>query len=209
MAVPLVRELQPLAVDALVRVQVEQPPLQPRHPAVLRHLDPRQPVDGAHPVRHRRQLRRGDQVRLVDDDRVRVADLQVRGGQRRALPTGTCLPLLFLHRARLLRRGLVQTAQHVLGVDEGDDAVEVDGAAEALVDPEEGRDVARVSEAGGLEEDVVERAAAVHEGLDGVDAGVLDAAADAAVGELEPFFDLLAGLIDGEGLFDVRGWWVG
>lgn len=58
--------------------------------------------------------------------------------------------------------GFVEAEENVRGVYEGDHAIKVDCAAEAVVDPEEGRDVARVGEAGRLEEDVVEGAAAGH-----------------------------------------------
>lgn len=199
--VPLVRELQPLAFHTLVRMQVEQPTLQSWDPTVLRDFNPREAVDRMHSYLHRGQLLLGDQIRFVDHDGVRVADLQVRGRQRRMVPACRLLPV---DGTRLLRRRLVQAPENVLRVNQRDDPVQVDGTAEALVDPEERRDIARVGETGGLEEDVVKGSTPLHEGLDGIDARVLDAAADAAVGQLQPFFHLLAGLVHREGLFNVR-----
>lgn len=38
-----------------------------------------------------------------------------------------------------------------------------------------------------------------------MDAGVLDGAAQAAVGQVKPFFDLAAVVVDGERLLDVGG----
>ena len=101
---------------------------------------------------------------------------------------------------------LVQAQEDVLRVDERDDAVEVDGAAQAIIDPEEGGKVAGVGETGCFEEDVVKGASAGHEGFDGTDAGVFDGAADAAIGQLEPFLRLLAVLSDCEGFLDVCGY---
>lgn len=71
-----------------------------------------------------------------------------------------------------LGRWLIKKMQDVLCVDEGDDSVEVDRAAEVIVYPEYGRNVSWVCEAGCFEEDVVECAAAFHEGFDGHYAGV-------------------------------------
>lgn len=68
--------------------------------------------------------------------------------------------------------GFVETKEDVLGVDKGDDAVEVDGTTEAVVDPEERGEVAGVGETAGFEHDVVEGAAAGDEGFDGCDARV-------------------------------------
>ncbi len=134
-----------------------------------------------------------DGVTFVDDDGVGVGNLQVRGRHVHSL-------------VLVSRYGfLVQAQEYVLGVDKRDDAVEVDGAAQAVVDPEKRGQVARVREPGRLEEDVVKGAAARHEGFNRVDARVLDGAADAAVGQLEPLLRLLAVLRDGEGSLDVGG----
>lgn len=102
----------------------------------------------------------GDEVGLVKKDDVCVGDLVV--GCRRAAGLGSGGG----------GRGLVEAEENVCGVDEGDYAVEIDCAAQAVVDPEEGGDVARVGETGRLEEDIVEGAAAGHELFDGVYAGV-------------------------------------
>ena len=83
--------------------------------------------------------------------------------------------------------GFFEGFEQVLCVEERDDAVEIDGAAESFVEPEDWSDVAWVCEAGGFEQDVVESAVALHQRLEGVDALVFDGAADAAVGEVEPF----------------------
>ena len=236
MAVPLGGEVDVRRADVVVRVQVQQHAFQPQDPAPRRDVQLRERVDAAHAAHHRLQLLRRHQVALVHHDDVGVRDLQVR---RRRVPAPS----------RDVRRGVAavrcgvcafQRAQQVLGVYQRDDAVEVDDAAEALVDPEERGNVARVREPRRLEQDVVEGAAALDEGLEGGDAavsallvrrqpvrewmggwrwgrgiaraecgkaGLLDGAADAAVGELKPLLDLLAVLRDGEGPFDVGGCW--
>ncbi len=78
----------------------------------------------------------------------------------------------FLLSHHLCSSGLIEAQKDILGVDDGDDAVEVDGAAEAGVDPEEGGEVARVGEPARFKQDVVEGAAAGDEGFDGGEAGV-------------------------------------
>ena len=93
--------------------------------------------------------------------------------------------LLFMN--SFLARRLLKALKHILRINQRHNSIEVDGTAESLVDPENWRDISRVREAGGFEQDVVESAVALHEGLQGVDALVFDGAADAAVGEVEPF----------------------
>ena len=68
--------------------------------------------------------------------------------------------------------GFVEAQKDVFGIDQRDNAVEVDGAAQAVVDPEEGREVTRVGETARFEHYVVEGATACDEGFDGCDAGV-------------------------------------
>lgn len=114
-------------------------------------------------------------------------------------------PLMLRIAIYIFERILVETEQDILGIDKRDDTVEVDRTTQAIVDPEEGSEIARVGETGRLEEDVVEGASARHEGFDSVDAGVFDGAADAAVGQLEPFLRFLAVLGDCEGFFDIGG----
>ena len=102
-----------------------------------------------------------------------MADLQMCGRHM--------LPFMALCLSRL-DWTLVETEHDVLGIDQRDDTIEVYRAAKSIIYPEQGREVARVGETGGFQKDVVESTATGHEGFDCIDAGVLDGAADAAVG---------------------------
>lgn len=140
---------------------------------------------------------RRDAVAFVDHDDIGVGDLQVCGSHMQPL---------MLYIAFFLNRLLVQTQEDVLRIDKRDDTIQVDRATQAVIDPKQRSKVARVRETGCFEEDVVKGASARHEGFDGVDAGVLDGAADAAVGQLEPFLRLLTVLSDCEGFLDIGGY---
>lgn len=58
------------------------------------------------------------------------------------------------------------------GIDDGDDAVEVDTCAEGIVEPEHRGDGSWVGESGRLEEDVIESALFLHEIFNCNDASV-------------------------------------
>lgn len=102
-----------------------------------------------------------------------------------------------------LDRLVVEAQKYVFGINKRDDTVEVYRAAQTIVDPEKGSEIAGVGETGCFEEDIVKGASAGHEGLDGIDTGVFDGAADAAVGQLEPFLRFLTVLGDCESSFDI------
>ena len=137
-------------------------------------------------------------VTFVDHDDIGVGDLQVCGGHM--LPLVLCIVVLSLDRL------LVQAQKYVLGINQRDDTIEVNRATQAIVDPKEGSEIARISETRCFEEDVVEGTSARHEGLDCIDAGVFDGTADAAIGQLEPFLRFLTVLGDCECFFDIGGW---
>lgn len=181
---------------SIICMQVEEEAFELWHLAVLRLVDFREPVDPCDPFFHRLQLFRRHAVAFIDHDHIGVGDLQVCGShvQTFMLCISACIDRL-----------LVQTQKYILRIDKRDDAVQVDCASQAIVDPKEGSKIAGVSEARCFEEDVVESASARHEGFDCIDAGVFDGAADAAVGQLEPFLRLLTVLSDCEGFLDIGG----
>ena len=67
---------------------------------------------------------------------------------------------------------LVEAEKDVFGVNQCDDAVEIDGAAETIVEPEKGRKVPWVGETAGLKNDIVKCTAAGDERFDGCYAGI-------------------------------------
>ena len=83
---------------------------------------------------------------------------------------------------------LAEVVEAVFGVDHGDDAIQVDVAAELLVHPEDGGHRGGVGQPRRLQEDVVELALLLHEGLDRLHAVVFDGAAEAPVAQLKPLF---------------------
>ena len=161
-------------------------------------MDLREGIDACYSFFDRVYSFRHHAVTFVDYDDIGVGDLQVCGGHMHLLML--CIVVLSLHRL------LVQAQKDVLGINERDDTIEVNRATQAIVDPKEGSEIARISETRCFEEDVVEGASARHEGLDCIDAGVFDGTADAAIGQLEPFLRFLTVLGDCEGFFDIGGW---
>lgn len=160
-------------LHSIIGVQIEQEAFELRHLAVLRPVNSCKPVDPSDPLFYHLQLCRRHAVAFVDYDHIRVGDLQVCGCHM--LPFVLCIVIGF-------DRILIETEQDILGIDKRDDTVEVYRTTQAIVDPEEGSEVARVGETGCFEEDIVEGASAGHEGFNGVDAGVFDGTADAAIG---------------------------
>lgn len=173
-------------------MQVKQEAFELRYLAVPRLVDLCEAIDARYPFLDPGQLFRGHAVAFVDNDDVGVGDLQVCCGHVRAL-------------VLRLNRLLVQAQEYILCINKRDDTVQVDCTAQAIVDPEQRREIARVSETGGFEEDVVEGASTRHEGLDCIDAGVFDRAADAAIGQLEPLLRFLTVLGNCEGSLDIGG----
>lgn len=70
------------------------------------------------------------------------------------------------------RNGLVERFENIFGVDERNNSVEVDGAAQSFVDPKEGGEITWIGKPGGFEEDIIKSAATIHECFDGVYTGV-------------------------------------
>jgi hypothetical protein len=93
---------------------------------------------------------------------------------------------------------VVEVLQEVLGVDHRDDRVEPQLARDLVVDEERLRHRCRVGEAGGLDHDLVELVAALHQVAEDADQVAAHGAADAAVVHLE---DLLLG-VEHEGVVD-------
>ena len=150
-------------------MQVEQETFKLRHLAVLRPVDLCQPVDGRDPFFDRLQLLRRHAVALVDYDDIGVGDLQMCGRHMQSL-------MLWI------RGLLVQAQEYILRINKRDDTIQVNRTTQAIIDPKEGSEIARVGETGCLQEDVVKGASSRHEGFDCVDTGVFDGAADTAVG---------------------------
>ena len=186
----------------VVCVQIEHQAFELRHLAFRRRLDPSEPVDGANALRYVFQLRLGHQIRLVDENDVGVANLHM--GRRQQGPVA-----LASLAGRAVTHTLIEALQHIFGVDQRDDAIQENAAAQPLVEPENGRNVAWVSQAGGFEQDVVEQAGLLHEVLHSGDAHVLDRTADAAIGEGHKGRGGGRGRVgigDGELFFNVNRW---
>ncbi len=140
---------------------------------VQRHVGPRRPADRGQRIERpqaRLDLGQGGlvhQVGLVDDDLV---------GEGHLL-------------AGLLR--VVQPGHHVLGVDQGGDAVQLGLRLDVLVDEEGLGHRTRIGQAGGLHDDRIERLLArrlsLHQARDHPDQVAAHRAADAAVVHLEHF----------------------
>ena len=62
----------------------------------------------------------------------------------------------------LLALRFFKTLKQVLRINQRDNAIQINRAAQSFVDPEDRRDVPRVRETGGFEQDVVESAVALH-----------------------------------------------
>lgn len=160
-------------LHSIIGVQVEQEAFELRDLAVLRLVNICKPVDPSDPLFYHLQLYRRHALAFVDYDHIGVGDLQMCGCH--VLPLVLCLAIPF-------DRILIETEQDILSIDKRDDTIEVYRTTQAIIDPEKGSEIARVGETGCFEEDVVERASTGHEGFDGVDAGVFDGTADAAIG---------------------------
>jgi hypothetical protein len=87
----------------------------------------------------------------------------------------------------LLPNRLLQRPNQIRRINKRHDPIQVNRTPQPLVHPENRGDVPGVCEAGCFQQDVVEGSVAFHQGFQGVDARVFDGAADAAVGEVEPF----------------------
>ena len=106
---------------------------------------------------------------------------------------------------------VLQPGQQVLGVSHRDDGVQAGLGAHALVHEEGLRHGAGIGQAGGLDDDAVEPAAALHQPADDADQVAAHGAADAAVVHLEHFLvgvhhqvvvhAELAELVDHHGVF--------
>ena len=181
-------------VHPVVGVQVEQEAFELGHLAILRPVDFGQSVDPCYPFFYRPQVFGRHAVAFVDYDHIRVGYLQVCSGRVHALMLCTVLPL---------NGFLVQAQKYILCIDEGDDTVQIYRTAQAVIDPEERGKIARVRETRCFQEDVIKGASPGHEGFDCVDTGVLDGAANAAIGQLEPFLRFLTVLGDCQGFLDI------
>ena len=131
-------------------------------------------VDGTDPVLEVAEFVRGDEVDLVEQDAVGERDLFLGFG------------------------GVIDVQGDVLGIDDGNDAVEAEAGLEVLVGEEGLGDGAGIGEAGGLDEDVIEAVATLEELAEDADEVAADGAAKAPVVHLE---DFLVG-IDDQGVVD-------
>ena len=131
---------------------------------ILRAMDFRRAVDAADAAFDALQRRRVHQVRLVEQHQVGEGHLLGRFVQ------------------------LFDVLLEVPGVHHGDDGVECELVLELVVEEEGLRHRARVGHAGGLDEDVIEAIAALHELAEDADQIAAHRAADAAVVGLEQFF---------------------
>ena len=164
--------LQEIAIERELVVQVEgveMDDLIDRQVRLLGIQDLGHRVHGTHLTLQLGQFVGRHQIGLVEHDAVGEGDLLLGLG------------------------GVVEVQGDVLGVDEGDDAVEAEALLDLVVAEEGLRDGARIGEAGGLDQHVVELVPALHELAEDPDEVAPDGAAEAPVVHLE---DLLVGLDD-------------
>lgn len=164
MAMPLGCRVQ--NIDLVVGVEVQKEALELRDGALLGYVNLGETVDGLDAGLDLVELRRVNQVRLIDDHHVGVGDLHVGRSHERAMVVIRALVALGP------AGRVIQALKNVLGVDEGDDAVEVDGTAKPIVNPKQGCQIAGVGQASGLEENVVKGTLSLHQRLNGIHAGI-------------------------------------
>ena len=164
--------LQEIAIERELVIQVEgveMDDLIDRQVRLLGMQDLGHRVHGAHLTLQLDQFVGRHQIGLVEHDAVGEGDLLLGLG------------------------GVMEVQGDVLGVDEGDDAVEAEALLDLVVAEEGLRDGARIGEAGGLDQHVVELVPALHQLTEDPDEVAPDGAAEAPVVHLE---DLLVGLDD-------------
>lgn len=126
--------------------------------AVLRDVDLREAIDGPYTLAYGVQLLVRDGIGFIKHDHVRVRDLKMCSREMLA-----CAVMLICLSGFLSFFGVGwrfgQAGEDVFGIYHADDAVQVGVAAQAVVGPEEGREVAGIGKAGGFEEDIVEASA--------------------------------------------------
>ena len=126
-------------VELVIRVQVKQKAFQLRHDALFRDMDFCQAVYRLDSVLDILKLFWCDQIRLIHDNNICMRYLDVSGSHDRAV---TVMLVAFN-----LAAGVVEALQDVLCIDKCYDTIEIDGASEAVVNPEERCKVARISQA--------------------------------------------------------------
>ena len=164
--VVVVVDLEELRLDVENAVEIEGAPLQhigDLDVAFGRPVQGRVGVDGADARFHLPQLGGRDEIALVEDDDVGEGDLALGLGR------------------------VAQAGGEPFGVGDGDDRVQARRLLDVLVDEEGLRDGRGVCQAGGLDDDRVEAALALHQALDDADEVAAHGAADAAVVHLEHF----------------------
>mmetsp|Transcript_16883 Transcript_16883/g.40250 ORF Transcript_16883/g.40250 Transcript_16883/m.40250 type:complete len:331 (+) Transcript_16883:344-1336(+) len=130
--------------------------------------DARSRVDRQYLLPQGEELPLAHQIHLVDHHDIRVSDLLLR----------------LVHRSA--RAALLHLPADVVGVHHGHNRIEAHARLQLGVRPQSRRHRPRVREACGLDEDVVKLVPLAHQRLERLHEVVLDAAAEAAVAELDP-----------------------
>mmetsp|Transcript_16881 Transcript_16881/g.40240 ORF Transcript_16881/g.40240 Transcript_16881/m.40240 type:complete len:453 (+) Transcript_16881:358-1716(+) len=130
--------------------------------------DARSRVDRQYLLPQGEELPLAHQIHLVDHYDIRVGDLLLR----------------LVHRSA--RAALLHLPADVVGVHHGHNRIEAHARLQLGVRPQSRRHRPRVREACGLDEDVVKLVPLAHQRLERLHEVVLDAAAEAAVAELDP-----------------------
>ena len=106
--------------------------------------------------------------------------------------------LVVLAVGQFFLRRFVEAFEDILRVNDGDNAIKVETAAEAFVHPKHGSNISRICNASGLEQNVVESTVrlTLDQRFQSRDTGVLDTTTDTAVGKRNPFLRLLVVLFD-------------
>ena len=165
--VVVIVDVEKVGFDVQDAVEIEGAALEhlgDRDVAFRRLMQARVGVDGADARLDFGQLRRCDEIDLVEDDDVGEGDLVLR------------------------LRSVAQARRQPFGVGDGDDRVEPRLAAHVFVDEEGLRHRRGIGQAGRFDDDRVELALALHQPLDDADEIAAHGAADAAVVHLEHFF---------------------
>jgi hypothetical protein len=157
---PLTRKPKIRIRNLIIRLQIQYRPFQLRHLTLRRRLNLRKAVDRPYPLNHLLQLVFRNKISLVDDDNIRMTNLQMRRRQQRTLmlmpliPLHIPLPLLLIF-PWLITFALIQTLQHILRINQRHNPVQKNTTSQAVVKPEQRRNIPRISKPGGLEQNVV------------------------------------------------------
>jgi hypothetical protein len=149
------------SVHSAVSMQVQDEALQLRDDTFSGNVNLGQPVDGLDPVAHPLQVILAHKIGFIDDDDVGMRDLNMGSSHDKSVAIIAIVVVLDL------ACHIIEALEDVFGVNERHNAIQVDGAAQAIVHPKERRKISRVGQACRFKQDVVELALFLHEGFNG------------------------------------------